>query len=136
MRTIKFRAWDEKLKRWEVWGLPEDAGYIAGRFNKTNATKSGRRFSSSTLTQFTGLLDKNGNEIYEGDVVKYTRANNLPDDKWPHAQITWLNKHGVADTARFVLQDENAYQDLPSFTAWIEVIGNIYENPEMLKDHD
>jgi len=128
-REIKFRAWDEKLRRWEEWGLPEDAGYMAGRFNKANATKVGRRFSSSTLSQYTGLNDKNGKPIYEGDVFPCI----YNDDG--HTDVRVVAWHD--DSARFALRRvgecvqtgvEQTMYDCTSNT----VIGNIYENPELL----
>jgi uncharacterized phage protein (TIGR01671 family) len=129
-REIKFRAWDEKLKRWEEWRLPEDAGYMAGRFNKENATKKGRRFSTSTLSQYTGLNDKNGKEIYEGDVLLapfagWDKTERIFVVEWNH--LSWD------------LRQEQSYKP---FSYWftskelktvVEVIGNICENPGLLK---
>lgn len=120
MREIKFRCWDEKLKRWEYWGLPEDAGYIAGRFNKENATKKGRRFSTKTLCQFTGLHDKNGEEIYEGDIVEC-------DDKGSKSLHEVRFTSEKCDESRFGWDSVGWYENE------IEVIGNIYENPELIK---
>lgn len=81
-----------------------------------------------TLMQFTGLTDKNDKEIFEGDIVFYE------DYKW----IV------VYDYDRFDMQDpknkdhfvrSDDFSDDPGFTFWekSEVIGNIYENPELIK---
>lgn len=128
MRQIKFRAWDEKLTLWEYWGLPEDAGYIAGRFNKQNATKAGRRFSTSTLTQFTGLHDKNGKEIYEGDIVKTgEETGEVQYNEQQGAFIILFYPHNSKKKSGAA----NLGSTWPSPAK--EIIGNIYENPELLK---
>ena len=68
------------------------------------------------LMQFTGLLDKNGKEIYEGDILKYRGKLSFND---PPFVVEWQN-----DDARWT-------EFYPSNN--FEVIGNIYENPELLK---
>lgn len=76
------------------------------------------------LMQFTGLKDKNGKEIYEGDVLKFYNGR--------IGKITWDNEWCVN---KYVLED-NSFGYLPEFQFYkpYEVIGNIYENPELLKE--
>ena len=126
MREIKFRCWDEKLKRWEYWGLPEDAGYIAGRFNKQNATKKGRRFSTLTMGQFTGLLDKNGKEIFEGDILQCTapceNEGYRTSPVWEDGKYQSGKLRTAEDFNRNLIEEDK-----------LEIIGNIYENENLLK---
>lgn len=70
----------------------------------------------NTLSQFTGLKDKNGKEIYEGDIIRYGR--NKPK------VVEMINERWIP----FCSGDEHGYH-------WnmIEVIGNIYENPELME---
>jgi uncharacterized phage protein (TIGR01671 family) len=112
-RPIKFRIWDEKYHCWER-GLMVYA---------ENIICQGRIF-----TQFTGLLDKNGKEIWEGDIVKYRYkfdehgyVQNLKD------VIKWNE-----DCAAFGIGDDWVlFSDYG--LSGIEVIGNVFENPELIK---
>lgn len=105
MRTIKFRAWDgEKMieePTFEVSnGVPDDGEWI--------------------LMQYTGLKDKNGKEVYEGDIVKfieYTGEEYAGEVKYEAPRFVFAGLH-------------NDYLDyVPNGVAKdFEVIGNIYEN--------
>lgn len=74
-----------------------------------------------TIGQFTGLRDKNGKEIYEGDVVVYPPR---PDDKM---EVRWIN---YAIGFRLI---PNLISVANDSWAALEVIGNIHENPELLR---
>lgn len=89
-------------------------------------------WKDAVLMQYTGLKDKNGKEIYEGDVLGYGDTYEVvwnETDKfvegtgWCVKRIE-LNKYGKHD-----------YSHLWSMTTLPEVIGNIYENPELLQDN-
>lgn len=107
MREIKFRAWDHEI------------GVMADDVH----SKYGATYKSATLMQFTGLLDKNGKEIYEGDIVE--QDVNCMFDKGKHKQEVSFNGKD-----QFVSGNCSLNQAIESFQA--EVIGNIYENPELM----
>ena len=122
MREIKFRAWFKLLKRMYV--------VRELRFNRnksiviiTNHT-GGTAPNSYELMQFTGLKDKNGKEIFEGDIVKM-KSYYLRDDIELGGTyvVEWEDVIDGTLDCDVKNQLENN----------IEVIGNIYENPELLK---
>jgi len=107
MKTIKFRAWDKTNKTFINWN--------GVRFSELNSFIN----DLYELQQFTGLTDKNGKEIYEGDIVEC--GDWVPD---AHCLNTWetIVKWDI-DTASFVGVDGEENR----------VIGNIYENPNLLE---
>jgi len=105
MREIKFRAWH---KGSEVMCKPLKLE-LAGMYD-----------SDYIVMQFTGLKDKNGKEIYEGDILQLDYANK---DRIVCEYVVYGN------VSRFIMGEEEVV-----FTGGAEVIGNIYENPELLTE--
>lgn len=87
-----------------------------------------------TVGQFTGLTDKNGNKIFEGDIVR--RFNGRGQEVMRYA-VKWNN-----DCCMFVLMCEDTYSGEydTDFTVFygeeLGIIGNVHDNPELLKDDD
>lgn len=144
MRDIKFRAWDKKYEGMrEVLTLSVVSKEV---IVKTATSMRARPLEEVELMQFTGLKDRNGREIYEGDIVciedqivadniggfnRYEPLNHLAEVRFVSsafgAEIRELAEglgRGFYTFSR--LQSEI---DISS----IEVIGTIYENPELLK---
>ena len=126
MREIKFRAWHKKFKFMvRVSGIDMICyDEIRIQYPTVNIrTKSGciwTNLENVELMQYTGLKDKNGVEIYEGDIVRYAEFN---------CPVLW------SKDLMWCIDINNGYGE-EMLTAYfdyeLEVIGNIYENKELL----
>ena len=122
MRPIKFRAFlnskyyeNPRMLSWEELLEQHDAIDMFQR-------------DLMTLMQYTGLHDKNGREIYEGDIVHaYDQEPNRDEPDYRGSEDTGIVEfHG----SMFML-DDDIVLDYPPI---LEIIGNIFENPELLED--
>lgn len=126
MREIKFRAWDKELKNWADYAIAYDRlSFLDENTGWWKTDKEGERF---TLCQYTGLKDKNDREIYEGDIVKAVVFS-----KW-----IGVAKYSDKNQA-FVFEciDKNYRGNIvfmSQFDQGFKILGNIYENPEMLEE--
>ncbi len=125
MRQIKFMAWDG-TKMLLMHEICTSTGLEGGLCSFEMLMES---ISDMPLMQFTGLKDKNGKEIYEGDIItNHDFESNLligfSSDKCAFVG---------SKTTSFNIEDiYNFFDDIVFEDKW-EVIGNIYENPELLK---
>jgi uncharacterized phage protein (TIGR01671 family) len=122
MKEIKYRAWEKNLK--EI--IPVHNIDFVNRMINTGS--AWRLFDEIKLMRFIGKTDKNGKEIYEGDIVqiKHFYKNREHTGK----VVYCLNRFEVEDFY-FPHYDDpsNAFE---SGMGIVEVVGNIYENPELL----
>ena len=125
----RYRAWIKSLK-WmcDVTNISFDSKFvdICQQGDTERCTEMSVEFDEIKLMQSTGLKDKNGKEIFEGDIVDY---------KGRKALVSWHGSY-ASFIYRFVdeLQKRNAEWN-PLYLAYMrcEIIGNIYENPELLE---
>lgn len=121
MREIKFRGLS--LTRNWIHGNLDDQGDMVEIFNRDNGMFSKAVVMPKTVGQYTGLKDKNGKEIYEGEILKNKREENFKL-YWNEEMcafylqnISWLSEDTPVEFHRM----EN-----------FEIIGNIFENKELL----
>ena len=140
-REIKFRAWDKQLNiitdvvclnlgTWNDVILVHPDSKIVLRQETYNQKKE-----NIELMQFTGLLDKNGKEIYFGDILQTSNSDDSdgldlwkPEDFGYTVVVENPDELGVDFTGWVVGEDESVYS-----TLFVEIIGNIYENPELIR---
>jgi len=130
MREIKFRGWDKDAKEMVSWERLRTS-----RYNQKNEWSLAHKLDDvdiidiwnvnefkNTMMQYTGLKDNTGKEIYEGDIVKVpayrTISFNYPEDIM----------EVIFDRWKFTLSIQCDF-------AWdeLKILGNIYENPELLE---
>ena len=145
MREIKFRAWDGRQIQ-DVWGMDEFSLYFNdgepedGIYGRGEPTVTRDARSVYELMQYTGLKDKNGVEIYESDIVKYTgRVFLAKQECFEVCYFREYGAYGMLYNGRPVGWDGPSIKYEPYFltnyhTKKMEVIGSIYENPELLND--
>ena len=163
MRELKFRIWDKQNKKWITenghslhcfsnWSicpftgkLTDYVGAIDGDHGETYTANPAPDYYLTAsgvvkepryiVVEYTGLKDKNGKEIYEGDVVKTVDGISKLDiefAEYTHGEVKWL-REGVE-----VCQEHVGATRLSVFSkcdccpADLEIIGNIYETPELL----
>ena len=126
MREIKFRAWDKETKNiCEVRNIDFISEMVQIKYQ---ANYGVRELENVILMQFTGLQDKNGVDIYEGDILIY---QHMFVDKKSVSEVIWNEKY--SGFASYVEDDERRYILEKELKNQFEVIGNIYENPELLE---
>jgi uncharacterized phage protein (TIGR01671 family) len=118
MRTIKFRAWDSNYKimhSWDDIDKFDESGYM-----HTHDLLN-HNIDGVIPMQFTGLHDKNGKEIYEGDIITWNKGNEV---------VYWNDKECAFYSKSLDKNDK--------FESWLDttstVVGNIYENPKLLSN--
>jgi len=129
MRKIKFRAWNEKLKMMSPpFRLNElVAGYAGEILVIFKEGELSEEVENCVLMQYIGLKDKNGKEIYEGDIVREKGDIDL-------YKIEFSIDGNHCYYAGYNIEDGSLETVIELFNfGEVEVIGNIYENPELLK---
>lgn len=121
MREIKFRAWSKKEKGWIAGFNMINFHSIYNKGSEPSIQRYGKEWllSDIEMVQYTGLKDKNGNEIYEGDIVEWLGLV-LP--------ISVCDVHGY----RFLWGKDELCRAMEKEA---EIIGDIHENSDLLSEN-
>lgn len=115
-REIKFRCWDKKEKKM-IYSFPYDNLKIEHFYLRCD------------VLQYTGLKDKNGKEVWEGDIVKVQGVT-----REAIGEVVYNQKHGAfIYSGEEITVGSNTISFVNHSSRFFEVIGNIYENPELLE---
>lgn len=119
MRQIKFKVFDSKEKTW-IWNLG---------MKKNNVLCDGTEEGRFKIMQFTGLHDSNGKEMYEGDVVALKTSDNMIKYyiHYYDGEFRLIHKNGIWGRISQLIVAKI------KFDLEFEVIGNIHDNPELIK---
>ena len=140
MREIKFRAWckDENTMYYDAQGTYD---YMTG----VPATSFGDLLNDEDwlVMQYTGLTDKNGKEIYEGDLLRTPSLEEYDKKNYVVYEVFWHDNDCCDNHIGFQINRVHFQGNLcgtnlfypfkPKYTNKMEVIGNIYENKELIK---
>lgn len=123
--TLKFRAWDKVFKEMvQVNALVLDEQVVKVTYKNGNVVKEDMK--EYELMQSTGLKDKNGKEVFVGDIIKCTRG-------CPH-EVYLEKEYGGTYIGGMPAIYLKGIREGYAWTEHEEIIGNIYENPELLED--
>jgi len=134
-RPIKFRCWDKNLKRW----LSADDMPVVPTGDWVNILSLDADWCE--FGQFTGLMDRKGKEIWEGDIVKVVSklvgfASGIPTEGIDTSfyVVVWVDDYCRFTTKRMDGHVENGFGLRKEHSEkWFEVIGNIHEHGPLLK---
>ena len=135
MRDIKFRAWDKVDKKILYCDTMSD--YLQGKrqinFIALDYGYSGWYGKDFIFMQYIDIKDKNGIEVFEGDIVNIYDWGIANNDLIGVAEIVW-DKEELGFRIHPWLEIEDSYDLIQKCLPRCEIIGNIYENPELLEE--
>ena len=137
MREIKFRVWDKEDER-----FAKNSHLVFDFDGNIFNLQTGEDEKELILLQYTGLKDKNKKEIYEGDILRRPAKDAWEKENYECYEVFFHDGNEAGEHIGFVMNRSHYHGNmsggcipgfLPRQTEKMEVIGNIYENKELLK---
>lgn len=126
MREIKFRAWDKDENRFWYFALQD---ILNRRMSYRGSWDD--KILKSIKQQYIELKDKNGKEIYEGDILVISGYSYEEPEFECCGEVKYVN-------CGYCIEDEGEFVNISdfrgSYTTIFKVVGNVYENPELLEE--
>jgi uncharacterized phage protein (TIGR01671 family) len=122
MRKLKVRAWDKVNKEMTL----NDSFYELQKWNRTE-----KELNDFELVQYTGLKDRTGRDIYEGNLLNVNVPTNSGCDDWRIKEVVYSKRFCRFEFRGKLIEIE--IDMLRFYGNRSEIIGNIYENPELLE---
>ena len=148
MSELKYKLWDNELAEWcgaDFMAVMPNGDIVTSMFDRngilevpTVHSRNADGVRKFSVVQWTSLKDKNGVEIYEGDILNLKWVDD--GDAWERVEVIWsdagfrmLFDYISYDPSHPILTDDSRLADIWDDTdvLGVEVIGNIYENPEL-----
>lgn len=128
----KFRAWDTRAKEMfkDTFAITESGQVVVVEQESVASPPDYVFVEHLVIMQSTGLHDKNGKEIFEGDVIEIEDE----EEVLGNAKLTWNNEQAVFMIEAINVDDIAPFHEILSDEGYsYRVVGNIYENPELLE---
>ena len=149
MRTIKFRGKRLHDGKW-VYGyllghdtLPCMAIVTMNNTHKSVINKTTTSVEPDTIGQFTGLYDKDGKEIYEGDILRYSAKDKFDEENFVSFEVFWHDNDCADNHVGWQMDRRHFHGNicgarelsrfLPKYTKKMVIIGNIHDNPKLIE---